>query len=68
MVKEYLGNKCYLCNVNYSTSTAIAVHSEMQSHKCEFCEVTFGQFMDTMRHHMMNNHSLLNKDGIPSEK
>ena len=63
--KEYLGNRCYLCNVNYSSSTAVAihvstVHSKIQSHKCEFCEETFGQFMD-MRDHLMNNHSLLDR-------
>ena len=63
VVKEYLGLKCYLCNKPYGSITAVAghvstAHSEIQSHKCEFCEETFDQFMD-MRHHLMNNHSLL---------
>ena len=61
-----------MCNVNYSRSTTVAihastVHSEMQSHKCEFCEETFGQYMD-MRDHLMNNHSLLDKKEIPNDR
>ena len=56
----------------FGSITAIAgqvstVHSDIQSQKCEFGEETFDQFMD-MRYHLMNNHSLHDKNGIPNEE
>ena len=56
-----------LCSITAIAGHVSTVHSDIQSHKCEFCEETFIQFMD-MRQHMMNNHNLLDRNDVPSEK
>ena len=69
--KDHLGFRCYICNKQYNSVSNVANHvstsHEMKHHKCEFCEETFLHYTD-WRQHILNNHNLLDKQDLSSEK
>merc|ERR1712016_165763 len=72
VIKEHLGHKCYVCDKTFNSVENVArhistVHSDIESHQCEFCIENFDHFID-MRHHIMNNHSLLDRNDESMEK